>query len=75
MDDIPNIPTDSDDYRYSSPEYQSELMNFLSESSAMRNTARGALKQSLFSAGGAFVGAIVLGTYDLDFMPRRNKTI
>lgn len=55
MDDIPNIPTDSED------EYHSELMKFLSESSDMRKTARGALKQSLFSAGGAFVGAFVGG--------------
>lgn len=54
MDDIPNIPTDND-------EYQSELMKFLSESSEMRNTARGALKQSLFSAGGAFAGAFIAG--------------
>jgi hypothetical protein len=62
MDDIPNIPTDSDDdARYRSPEYQSELMNFLSQSSEMRKTAKGALKQSLFSAGGAFVGAFVAG--------------
>jgi len=54
MEDIPNIPTDSE-------EYQSELMNFLSQSADMRNTARGALKQSLFSAGGAFVGAFIAG--------------
>mmetsp|Transcript_14150 Transcript_14150/g.17878 ORF Transcript_14150/g.17878 Transcript_14150/m.17878 type:complete len:147 (+) Transcript_14150:275-715(+) len=54
MDDIPNIPTYDD-------EYQSELMNFLSQSSEMRNTAKGALKQSLFSAGGAFAGAFIAG--------------
>ncbi len=64
-EDIPyNTQENSPEYMYSSPDYQSELMNFLSESSAMRNTARGALKQSLFSAGGAFVGAVALGMYD-----------
>ena len=61
MEDVPNIPTNSDEDMYSSPEYQSELMNFLSQSSSMRQTARGALKQSLYSAGGALLGAVTLG--------------
>jgi hypothetical protein len=62
MDDIPNIPTDdNNDFMYSSSDYQSELMSFLSESAEMRRTAKGAVKQTLYSAGGAFVGSMVLG--------------
>ena len=60
MDDIPNIPTD-DDSRYSSEDYQSELMNYLSNSSEMRNTARAAMKQAGFAGGGAILGATLGG--------------
>ena len=64
MDDIPNIPTDNDDgyETYASNEaYYSELMSFLSESTSMRETAKSAVKQSLFAAGGAFAGSFIGG--------------
>jgi uncharacterized membrane protein len=64
MDDIPNIPTDeSSAYdRYSSNEaYYTELMSFLSESNSMRDTAKSAVKQSLYAASGAFTGSFIAG--------------
>jgi hypothetical protein len=38
-----------------------ELVRFLTESHEMRVTARNALKQSLYAAGGAFTGAFLMG--------------
>jgi hypothetical protein len=55
MDDIPDIPN------IPTSEYHSELMRFLSESSDMRNTSKGALKQTAIAAGGVMVGSLVLG--------------
>eukprot|EP01083_Nonionella_stella_P087289 242754_1 len=56
MDDIPEYDT------YSSSEaHYSELMNFLSESSSMRQTAKSSMKQSLYAASGAFAGSFVGG--------------
>jgi len=67
MDDIPNIPTadensDSAYDRYASDEgYYTELMSFLSESNSMRETAKSAVKQSLYAATGAFAGSFIGG--------------
>lgn len=55
MDDIPDIPD------IPTSEYHSELMRFLSESSDMRNTARGTLKQTAMAGGGAMAGSLLLG--------------
>lgn len=62
MEDIPDIPTDHGTFDgYSSERYYEELMSFMSESSSMRETAKSAVKQSLFSAGGAFAGSFLGG--------------
>mmetsp|Transcript_5815 Transcript_5815/g.8979 ORF Transcript_5815/g.8979 Transcript_5815/m.8979 type:complete len:143 (-) Transcript_5815:356-784(-) len=51
MDDYPG----GEDPRYG------ELVRFLTQSQDMRHTAKSAVKQSLFSGGGAFAGAFVMG--------------
>jgi hypothetical protein len=62
MDDVPDIPTDEDYERYASDQgYYRELMHFLSESSSMRDTAKNAVKQSMFAASGAFAGSFLGG--------------
>ena len=57
MDDIPDIPNEDS---YTDSQY-SELMEFLSHSQSMRDTAKNAVKQSLFAAGGAFTGSFIAG--------------
>lgn len=65
MDDIPDISeTDFDNshgFYTNNESYYSELMTFLSESRAMRKTAKSAVKQSLYAASGAFAGSFVGG--------------
>jgi hypothetical protein len=62
MNDIPDIPTDEDYDRQASDQgYYRELMNFLSESNSMRDTAKNAVKQSMFAASGAFAGSFIGG--------------
>lgn len=65
MDDIPNMPATDENSaydRYASDEgYYTELMSFLSESHSMRETAKSAVKQSLYAASGAFAGSFIGG--------------
>lgn len=62
MNDIPDIPTDEDYDRQASDQgYYRELMNFLSESNSMRDTAKNAVKQSMYAASGAFAGSFIGG--------------
>jgi uncharacterized membrane protein len=61
MDDIPVMNADVDSESETFAEAHSELVRFLTQSSEMRTTARGALKQSLWAAGGTFAGAILGG--------------
>lgn len=53
-DPIPNM-SESSDGRYG------ELVRFLTESQSMRQTAKSALKQSLWAGGGALTGAFLMG--------------
>jgi hypothetical protein len=58
MDDYPAaepIPEPYVSFQYG------ELMHFLTESQQMRRTARNAVKQSLWAAGGALGGAFLMG--------------
>lgn len=57
MHDIPDIPNEDS---YTDSQY-SELMDFLSHSRGMRETAKNAVKQSIFAAGGAFAGSFIAG--------------
>jgi outer membrane lipoprotein SlyB len=61
MDDIPVMNADVDSNGEEFNEAHSELVRFLTQSQEMRTTARGALKQSLWAAGGTFAGAILGG--------------
>ncbi len=61
MDDIPVMNADADSSGENYDEAHSELVRFLMQSQEMRTTARGALKQSLWAAGGTFAGAVLGG--------------
>lgn len=55
-----------DDYPAGDPipepsEFYGELIQFLTESRGMRQTAKSSLKQSLYAGGGALAGGVLLG--------------
>jgi len=61
MDDIPDIPNDDTYFEYSSREYHSELLRFLSESNDMKQALKGSIKQGLYSFAGTVAGGLLLG--------------
>ena len=66
-DSIPEIPNlddmdeDERNRRTATDEVHSELVRFLTESREMRQTAQSAVRQSLWAAGGALAGSLLLG--------------